>query len=106
MMIHHIEKTVGLFIMYCKYCGAENPDNATFCQECGENLGVKVVERVVVEKEPEKKSVGALWFIIGILMPIIGVIAGLIFAFQGRKNAVVLLLVNIAAWAFFALLLL
>ena len=93
-------------MVYCQKCGSENPDNADYCQECGEKLGVKVVERIVVEKEPEKKSFGALWFIIGILMPIVGVIAGLIFASQGRKNAGVLLLVSILVWGFFVILLL
>ena len=24
--------------MFCEYCGAENPDDATFCRECGKRL--------------------------------------------------------------------
>ena len=27
-------------MMYCRRCGAENPDNAKFCAECGERLDV------------------------------------------------------------------
>jgi RNA polymerase subunit RPABC4/transcription elongation factor Spt4 len=93
--------------LYCKHCGTELEDSGNFCPECGKtHETVKVIERVVVEKEPEKKSVGASWFIIGILMPIIGVVAGLIFTAQGRKNAVALLLVSIVVWGLFALLLL
>ncbi|MGZ4856770.1 MAG: hypothetical protein ACXVZU_00190, partial [Methanobacteriaceae archaeon] len=47
-----------------------------FCPECGKDQGetkvkTKVVERVVVEKTPEKEPVGVIWFIIGILIPLI-----------------------------------
>ncbi len=93
-------------MVYCQKCGALNEDNALYCQECGGKMGAEVVERVVIEKKPEKKSVSGLWFIIGILMPIIGVIAGLIFASQGKKNAGALLLVSILVWGVFALILL
>lgn len=24
--------------MFCEYCGAENPDDATFCRGCGKRL--------------------------------------------------------------------
>jgi uncharacterized membrane protein YvbJ len=83
---------------YCRNCGSELGEDDKFCKECGENQDVKVVEKVVVEKTPEKPPVGAVWFIIGILIPLVGIIAGLIFASQNRKNAGVLILVSILVW--------
>jgi uncharacterized membrane protein YvbJ len=82
-------------MVYCQKCGAENEDNAVYCKECGEKLGVKVVERVVIEKEPKNNDIGAIWFIIGVVLPLVGIIAGLIFAAQRRKNAGLLILVSL-----------
>ncbi len=30
--------------MYCQKCGAQNPDEARFCRECGCQIGISVNE--------------------------------------------------------------
>jgi uncharacterized membrane protein YvbJ len=90
-------------MVFCRNCGAEVTENDKFCLECGvKQEEVKIVENEV-EKAPDKKPVGLLWFIVGILLPIVGVLAGLIFMVQGRKNGMALLVVSIVVWGFFAL---
>jgi uncharacterized membrane protein YvbJ len=92
-----------VFMVFCRNCGAEVTENDKFCLECGvKQEEVKIVENEV-EKAPDKKPVGLLWFIVGILLPIVGVLAGLIFMVQGRKNGMALLVVSIVVWGFFAL---
>jgi len=40
--------------MFCPYCGNENPDDAKFCEHCGEKLGV--AEQTTPEPEPMPKE--------------------------------------------------
>jgi uncharacterized membrane protein YvbJ len=91
--------------LYCKHCGTELEDNSKFCHECGKIQETNgFVENEVLKMETKKNSVNVFWFIIAILLPIIGVLAGLIFIAQKKKNAVALLVLSIVAWGLFALL--
>lgn len=38
--------------MYCSNCGANNPDNATVCSQCGKNLLQQVVAPAVQQQVP------------------------------------------------------
>lgn len=90
--------------MYCKHCGTELEDNSKFCPECGKIQETNGLVKNEVNVETKKDSVNVLWFIIAILLPIIGVLAGLIFIAQKKKNAVALLVLSIVVWGLFALL--
>lgn len=38
--------------MYCNNCGEKLPDNAKFCNQCGVQMGVVLVERIVEKEVP------------------------------------------------------
>ncbi len=64
--------------MYCKNCGAENPDGTKFCSKCGQPLdAAQPVQQTVIVQAPApaapKKNVAPL---------VLGII-GMIFAFVG-----------------------
>ena len=46
--------------MFCEYCGAENPDDATFCRGCGKRLNAMPAKN-------EKNMITAL--IISFILP-------------------------------------
>ena len=50
--------------MFCEYCGAENPDDATFCRGCGKRLNA-------MQAKNEKNMITAL--IISFILPGLGV---------------------------------
>lgn len=54
---------------YCKNCGAEIPDNAFICVKCG-------VQQKDDNKPVDTGSIG--WWILGFLIPIIGLILYLV----------------------------
>lgn len=83
--------------MFCSKCGTENPDSAMYCQNCGKQL--KKVEN------EGKRTFDNFWYAIGILFPIIGIVGGIVFAYQGRDKAGTLILVSLAAWFIYAVIL-
>lgn len=42
-------------ILKCGTCGKENPDDAQFCQECGNSIGEKANMDHMVEKEVDRR---------------------------------------------------
>ena len=64
--------------MYCKNCGAENPDGTKFCSKCGQPLdAAQPVQQTVIVQAPapvqRKRNGGALACgIIGFILSIIG----------------------------------
>lgn len=67
--------------MFCEYCGAENPDDATFCRECGKRLNA-------IQVKNEKNMITAL--IISFILPGLGI------AYAGNvKKGVALFIVGL-----------
>ena len=58
--------------MFCKNCGAQIPDSATFCGKCG----VRQREQVSADEGKDDKLIYGL---IGFFIPIVGVILYLIY---------------------------
>ncbi len=44
--------------MFCQKCSTQNPDDASFCSECGSNLNKieKVKKEVIFNQQPSKKG--------------------------------------------------
>ncbi len=78
--------------MICKYCGTELPDNARFCEECGNSLVDEVEQSSLVnemnaseataQKPVRPKKRFALYGIIGGSVVVAGAIAALVIANQ------------------------
>ncbi|WJI10468.1 zinc ribbon domain-containing protein [Methanobacterium sp. CWC-01] len=63
-------------MVYCKECGTENPDNAEFCQECGNELVPENEDNVM-----GTKSTGLIIF--GYIFAVLGLISGSILSLVG-----------------------
>ena len=67
--------------MFCEYCGAENPDDATFCRGCGKRLNA-------MQAKNEKNMITAL--IISFILPGLGI------AYAGNlKTGIALFIVGV-----------
>lgn len=53
--------------MYCKYCGKEIPNESKYCSYCGSNLYLNIENTKI-----DNASIG--WFILGFLVPLVGLI--------------------------------
>lgn len=72
--------------MYCKYCGAQNANDACFCKSCGAKIGeAQSVEEVDIQTQKEtsiienqtantRKKAGRLLIILGLIIGIVGYI--------------------------------
>lgn len=87
---------------FCKACGKEVVDTAVICPGCGSETGVKKE----VEKTSRKWSNGkfAAFIVLGILLPIIGTIMGIIGLTQeeNRQNGGICLGVSLVSWILWA----
>ena len=96
---------------YCRECGIEIGENDKFCKECGADVGKNIViervveKRIVGEKLPEK-TFDSTWYLAGVLVPFIGLIGGIIFLIQGRRDAYKLIIISTVVWGFFIILVL
>jgi len=83
--------------MFCKKCGHEIENAETPCPYCG-NANQESIPQVIYEPRPEapaeKKGtvLGVLSLVLAFLVPIAGVVLGIIAIVQGRKTQ------NTAAW--------
>jgi ribosomal protein L40E len=69
----------------CPHCGAENPDFAKTCSQCGGSLASETLE--LAEKETAKSpSKTRTWIIAGVVAVLV-VACGLYFIFANRTNA-------------------
>ncbi len=85
---------------YCSKCGTKNEDNAVYCQHCGEKI--KFSEDV----NDENKRIDSLWLLVAILIPIIGILGGLYYAWKGRKGSWAVVGLGLFVWVVFTLIVL
>lgn len=87
---------------YCDYCGAEMEEDFTVCCNCGKTIKEAQKEKFnpFITKETEKdapkqehsnsniKDDGSIgWFLLGLLVPFIGIILGAVWNKEKPKNA-------------------
>ncbi len=74
--------------MYCQKCGAENPEEAKFCRDCGLKIVVDpplVVEKIVYKDQVDThRSKEWLWFILAVVI-LIGLVV-IIISFNKQDN--------------------
>jgi len=58
--------------MFCKYCGQENSNNATFCKNCGRMIRISFLSRVTQYFQKYWKGIIAIFGIIILLTIIVG----------------------------------
>lgn len=63
--------------MYCSKCGSQIPDNSKFCPHCGNGIGAGNSD----------DSGSGLWILIGLLVPLVGLILYLVWADSKPKTA-------------------
>lgn len=85
---------------YCSKCGTKNEDNAVYCQHCGEKINFSE------DINEENKRIDSLWLLVAILIPIIGILGGLYYAWKGRKGSWAVVGLGLFVWAFFMLIIL
>lgn len=58
--------------MYCRKCGKENPNEASFCRECGAALDRQSIKpkEVVQSIDSEDASITINWFVVALLFGI------------------------------------
>lgn len=79
--------------MYCKKCGSEILDEAVICPHCG-----CATENNQTENADGKAKGG--WIFLTILIPLVGIIMGIVNLSNGKKNSgKVYLTVGLIAWA-------
>ncbi|MBQ9898895.1 MAG: zinc ribbon domain-containing protein [Ruminococcus sp.] len=79
---------------YCRKCGAEIDDESVICPKCG----VQTEKFGKAKEEVEDKVSGGM-VVLSILIPIVGVIIGIVNLAKGKKNSgLVYLIVGIVAW--------
>ena len=78
--------------MYCKQCGTEI--DGKFCHECGTPTNGEINPKEAI---PEK-NLDNSWYVVSIIIPLLGVIGGLYYISKGYKNAPMILLIGLIAW--------
>lgn len=80
---------------FCENCGAQLPDQAVFCDECGERIDplsnepqaeIKYVQKLTDQKSMREGKDGVK-ILIG--LAVVGVVFGIVFCFQKRENKIV-----------------
>lgn len=84
---------------FCPNCGIKSNDGIKFCSNCGTEL----INSNKNLTDSTDDSLSNIWILIGALFPIIGVIAGLYYAFKGKKGAWALVVISIIFWAVWAI---
>jgi len=72
---------------FCRACGTELKETDKFCEKCGTENGVKEIVREVIKEEQESRTFSKAWYVVAFFIPLIGLIAGIIFLAQSRKSS-------------------
>lgn len=100
-------------MVFCIQCGTENPEDAKFCQGCGNEIKLhpkteqnfdNEVKQEIISTPPKEKELDSMWIVAAILLPIVGLLGGLYYAYKGRKGAGKVIAISIGTWIFFAIL--
>ena len=62
----------------CLECNFENPEGSKYCCKCGNSL-VEGVDNPV-------KKMDNLWYLVGFLIPIVGILGGIYYGHKGYQN--------------------
>lgn len=85
--------------MFCKNCGSEIPNDSTFCVKCGAKAEASVQQAQATQparpvqqytqtsSTASKDVVSAGLVILSILIPLVGIIMGIVFMCDGKKYA-------------------
>ena len=85
--------------MYCKYCGADIPDDSEFCEKCGKKLKGAIHKKDVFKEKPQAgkkpaKKINKLAIILGTTIPVaiiivvLSILASLGFFTPGLRTSV------------------
>src|ERR1051326_660870 len=89
--------------MFCNYCGAQNPNDASFCSACGTSLARTVSKTRIDQPVPEETRVATatpsktsdserrgsgLWLLVGVLLMGVVVLIGIVVHQSQQKTAV------------------
>jgi len=85
--------------MYCKYCGADIPDDSEFCEKCGKKLKGAINKKDVFKEKPQAgkkpaKKINKLAIILGTTIPVaiiivvLSILASLGFFTPGLRTSV------------------
>ena len=90
---------------HCKYCGEEIRGQARKCKHCGEYQRAADRQRFSSEKGkyPDSESLAAIDWVLGLLCSSIAFIVAIGYICQGKKKGVMLLILSIAAIAFWTI---
>ena len=93
-------------MVYCPECGTEiKEENAKHCHECGSKIGIGN-EVSTTRSSPKKDArVDSIWLFVAVLLPFIGIVGGLYFAWKGKGGAWAVVGLSIFAWLIWWLLL-
>ena len=87
---------------FCNECGAKNPDDMSFCAECGHPLGKNTDEDIVFTPEPSPiigesqvnvndqkvlSMAAYFWYLILFCIPVLGWVTCLIVAFSVKNKS-------------------
>lgn len=72
--------------MICRSCGSEVDNNLLTCPNCGDNL--KVEEEKKMQNDPVIEDIGGIiWFLIGVVVPILGLVLFIVWKDDKPKNS-------------------
>ncbi len=81
--------------MFCSKCGAEIHDEAIICPKCGCQTKNQILKKV---SEPSEDNVSGGIIVISILLPIVGVIVGIVNLCKNKiKSGLIYLSISIIA---------
>lgn len=76
--------------VYCKHCGAENPEESAFCEQCGQALKKPQQEEQQersYQEQPANNGGGKKWIIPVVILLVLALAGGGVFMYQKHQKA-------------------